>query len=68
MTTSSTIMFSIIIPAYGAEKFISFCLESVFRQRYPLYKYEVLVIDDKSPDNQNKVITQVINNLSTRGG
>lgn len=67
MTELSPTKFSIIIPAYKAENFISYCLESILRQKYPVDRYEVLVIDDKSPDNQNDVITRIIKESKNNG-
>lgn len=48
--------FSIIIPAYNAEYYISRCLGSIAKQNYSTKDYEIIVIDDCSPDNQNTVI------------
>lgn len=41
---------SIVVPTYNEEKNIQDCLESIFRQKYPKDKLEVLVIDDNSTD------------------
>lgn len=48
--------FSVIIPAYNAEKYIEHCLNSIINQDYPANDYEVIVVDDCSPDGQNDVI------------
>lgn len=48
--------FSIIIPAYNAVRTISYCLDSVIRQDFPKNDYEIIVVDDCSPDNQNDII------------
>ena len=42
-------MFSIIIPVYKVEKYLSKCLESVTAQTYT--DFEVILIDDGSPDS-----------------
>lgn len=52
--------FSIIIPAYNCEDFISKCLDSVINQTYK--NFEILVIDDCSTDNTTKVL-QKYNNI-----
>ena len=42
---------SIIIPLYNCEKYISQCLDSIFRQEMNESEFEVIVIDDGSKDN-----------------
>ena len=41
--------FSIIVPVYKVEKYICSCIESILNQEYP--DWELLLIDDGSPDN-----------------
>lgn len=48
------IKISIIIPVYKAEKYIRRCLDSVVNQTVP-DDYEVVVIDDGSPDASGKI-------------
>lgn len=62
------IKFSIIIPAYKAEKVISRSLESVLNQNYPESKYELIIVDDCSPDRQNEVIDLYTTNYQKTGG
>lgn len=52
--------FSVVIPAYNAEKTIGNCLESVINQDFSKDDYEIIVVDDCSPDNQNNVIRRYI--------
>jgi glycosyltransferase involved in cell wall biosynthesis len=47
---------SVIIPAYRAERTIGRAIESVLAQSLPAY--EVIVVDDGSPDRQVEVITR----------
>lgn len=47
------ITFSIIIPVYNAEKYLSRCLDSVFAQKGA---YEVIVINDGSTDNSSNIL------------
>ncbi len=54
--------FSIVIPAYNAEKYIHHCLDSVVNQDFPADQYEVIVVDDCSPDHQNDIIERYIGN------
>lgn len=44
---------SIIIPVYKVEKYLSECMESVFKQDYPCL--EIILVDDGSPDNCPKL-------------
>lgn len=47
---------SIIVPFYGVEKYISQCLESLFAQDIPADEYEVICVNDCSPDNAEKIV------------
>lgn len=48
--------FSIIIPAYNTEKQIEQCLRSICSQDFPCNRYEVIVVDDCSPDNLSAIV------------
>lgn len=48
------IRFSIIIPCYNVEKYISKTLESVFNQTYQ--NFEIILINDGSKDNTGKIL------------
>lgn len=48
------IKISVIIPVYNVEKFISKCLDSIVNQT--LKDIEVIVVNDGSPDNSQKII------------
>ncbi len=50
-------MFSVIIPAYNAEKFIATAIQSVLQQTNP--NFEIIVVDDGSADNTNLVVDQI---------
>ena len=47
---------SIIVPVYNVEKTLKRCVDSILRQR--LDNYELLLIDDGSPDNSGAMATQ----------
>lgn len=51
---------SIIIPVYNVEKYINKCLLSVFKQNTQ-YTYEVIAINDHSPDNSLTIINNFKN-------
>lgn len=48
--------FSIIIPVYNVEKYIGKCMETVMGQSFR--DYEVIVVDDESPDNSMKIVEE----------
>jgi len=47
-------MVSIITPSYKSERFISKTIETVLNQTYK--KWEMIIVDDLSPDNSNDII------------
>lgn len=46
-------LFSIIIPIYNVEKYLSKCIDSVINQEYK--NIEIILVDDGSPDNCPKI-------------
>lgn len=48
-------LLSIVVPTYNVEKFIGNCLESLMTQDLPKAQYEVLVINDGSTDDSEKI-------------
>ena len=48
--------FSLVIPTYDRKESLSLCLSSAIDQDYP--DYEVIVVDDASPDDPGDVIRQ----------
>lgn len=44
---------SVIVPVYKVEKYLNRCIESILSQTYT--DFEVLLIDDGSPDNSGKI-------------
>ncbi len=49
--------FSIIVPAYNAEKTIDFCLHALFSQSVSRDKYEVILVDDGSTDATASIVS-----------
>lgn len=52
--------FSIIIPAYNAEKTIKYCLDSIFNESVIDLDFEVIVVNDGSRDNTSKILKEYI--------
>ena len=46
--------YSIIIPVYNVEEYLDRCLKSILNQTY--YNYEVIIVNDGSPDNSDNII------------
>lgn len=49
---------SIIIPVYKVEEYVQKCLESIVAQDIPTDDYEIIVINDGSPDNSKEIILE----------
>lgn len=50
--------FSIVIPVYNVEKYISKCLESIKNQTYD--NFEVIIVNDGSKQNEEKIIKKYL--------
>ena len=51
---------SIIIPVYKVEKYIARCLESIYCQNFPKDYFEVIVVNDGTPDNSIGIISKFL--------
>lgn len=49
---------SVIVPVYNVEKYLEKCLESLVNQKFN--NYEIIVVNDGSPDNSQKIIDKYI--------
>ncbi len=50
---------SIIVPAYNVEKYLEKCLLSCLHQDIEKNKYEIIVVDDGSPDNSGAIADKI---------
>lgn len=50
------LLLSIIVPVYKVEPYIEECIRSLYRQDIPVTDYEVICIDDCSPDKSAEII------------
>ena len=44
------IKLSIIVPIYGVEQYLCKCVDSLLAQDLPASDYEIILVDDESPD------------------
>ena len=49
-------LLSIIIPVYKVEKYVGATLQSIVDQRQDLFDYEVIVVDDGTPDKSMDIV------------
>ena len=49
---------SIIVPVYNVEKYLEKCLDSLVNQT--LDSYEIIVVNDGSPDNSQEIIDKYV--------
>ena len=52
------IRLSIIVPFYNVEQYIAQCLDSVYNQDIPEDEYEVICVNDASPDNSREIVKE----------
>ncbi len=52
------VKFSIIVPVYNVEKYLSACLDSILKQSYE--NYEVIVVNDGTKDNSQDIIDEYV--------
>ena len=50
---------SFIVPVFGVEKYIEECIRSLYHQDIPKEEYEVICVDDCSPDNSAAIIERL---------
>ena len=58
MTKQNEILLSIVAPVYGVEKYIRLWLDSVFDQDIPETEYEVICVNDCTPDKSADIIRE----------
>lgn len=54
---------SIIIPVYKVEKFVEATIQSIISQRQDVFEYEVIVVDDGTPDNSLNIVERYADRL-----
>ena len=51
---------SIIIPVYNVEKYIERCIRSCYDQQLAHSEYEIIVVDDESPDASVRIVHELM--------
>ena len=51
---------SIIVPVYNVEKYIRPCIESIFKQGLDEESFEVIIVNDGTPDRSMEMIADII--------
>ena len=51
---------SIIVPVYNVEKYIRPCIESIFKQGLDDADFEVIIVNDGTPDRSMEMIADII--------
>lgn len=62
MEEYNNILVSIIVPIYNAEKYITYCLDSIQNQSYP--NFEVILIDDGALTNAVKSVMIILKKIA----
>uniref|UniRef100_UPI0030DB473E glycosyltransferase family 2 protein n=1 Tax=uncultured Imperialibacter sp. TaxID=1672639 RepID=UPI0030DB473E len=55
---------SIIVPVYNVEEYLERCVRSLEDQDIPRSDYEIIVVNDGSPDNSKEVVERLQRELS----
>ncbi|MFT4803185.1 MAG: glycosyltransferase involved in cell wall biosynthesis [Mariniflexile sp.] len=53
-------LLSVIIPVYNVEKYIEKCILSVVNNNLPVEDFEIIVVDDDSPDNSVSIVRSMM--------
>ena len=59
------IRLSIIVPFYNVEKYIEECIRSLYDQDIPQEEYEVICVDDCSPDGSRAIVERLQKDYKT---
>lgn len=54
------IQLSIIVPVYNVEKYISLCIETIYKQKLDEERFEVIIVNDGTVDKSMEVIEDII--------
>jgi len=57
-------LISIIVPVYNVEKYIRTCIESIYRQNIDESLFEVIIVNDGTPDRSMEMIEDILSEHS----
>ena len=57
--TEVKVFLSIIVPFFNVEKYIKECIHSLYSQDIPSDNYEVILVNDCSPDNSREIVVEL---------
>lgn len=60
MNNHCNYLLSIIVPVYKVEKYIRPCIESIFKQGLDDADFEVIIVNDGTPDKSMEIIADII--------
>jgi glycosyltransferase involved in cell wall biosynthesis len=49
---------SIVVPFFKSRRYIARCLDALVSQQYPSERYEVIMVDNNSPDGSIDIVRQ----------
>lgn len=58
--------FSVVVPTYGRPQQLAACLEALANQDYPVHRFEVIVVDDGSPEPLDTVTARFRQRMTLR--
>ncbi|MDQ1266509.1 MAG: hypothetical protein QG635_1661 [Bacteroidota bacterium] len=50
---------SIVVPARNEENNIAACIESISKNKYPSYKFEIIAVNDRSTDHTSEILSNL---------
>ena len=56
---------SFIIPMYNVELFIEHCVKSILNVKWKNHSFEIIIVDDESPDNSLQIANELARNYAT---
>ena len=59
MPVNSNLQLSIILPIYNVEPYVEKCIRSLEDQDIPKDAYEIICVNDGSPDNSQQIVEKL---------